>query len=239
MDALMRRLVDYETTPDGGGDGGAAPPDPTPAATPPEPASWQGPSQEEWQQTQQALQQLGGVAPFMQELQQILSEDPGAQQQPPGGELQIDPQVQQYLDAQVERMYQERFGAFEPVLGQIAEREGEQIARSELDRLAGEHGEFNRDLALVAAQQYVGSGMPPDQALVAAAEYARTMQKQIADEAIKAHQEALLAAAGAPVEPGATGAAVTQPTVPTGRDRYEETLKRFQSSLNPVIPGTQ
>lgn len=237
MDALMRRLVDYETTPDGGGDGGAAPPEPTPAATPPEPASWQGPSQQEWEQAQQALQQLGSVAPFMQELQQILSEDPGAQQQ--GGELQIDPQVQQYLDAQVERMYQERFGAFEPVLGQIAEREGEQIARSELDRLAGEGGEFNRDLALVAAQQYVGSGMSPDQALVAAAEYARTMQKQIADEAIKAHQEALLAAAGAPPEPGPTGAAVTQPPVPTGRDRYEETLSRFRSSMNPVIGGTQ
>lgn len=239
----MKNLIDYEVSPDGGtapagGDGTvAAAPDPPAAATPEGEAtaqSWTGPSQEEWQQTQQVLQQVGQGLPFLSELQQLLAEDPAQQQ----SYQQIDPNAdpQAYMDARLEQMFNERFGAFEPVLGQIAEREGEQAARNELDRLASEGGDFNRDIALVVAQQRVDQ-MGPQQALAAGAEFARNLQKQIGDQAVEAYKQSIAAAASAPTDVSAPGAATDLPATPTGRDRYEEAARRAWAEMHPVNPA--
>lgn len=236
-------FIDFEVSPDGGtapaGGDIAATPDPPAAATPESdpttlPASWTGPSQEEWQQTQRVLQEVGQGLPFLSELQQLLAEDPsqGYQQLPP--DPAADPQA--YMDARLEQMFNERFGAFEPVLGQIAEREGEAAARNELDRLASEGGDFNRDLALLVAQQRVEQ-LGPQQALAAGAEYARSVQKQIGESAVEAYKQSIAAAATAPTDVSAPGAATDLPATPTGRDRYEEAARRAWDSMHPVNPA--
>jgi hypothetical protein len=212
----------------------APPVAPEPSTQPAEEA-WQGPSQQEWEQTQGYLQQ---TAPFLNELQSLLAEPDPYQQ--PQEQQQFDPgNPDAYLEQRLEQMWQERFGAYEPVLGQIAEREGEQMARSTLDRLASEHGEFDRDLALTAAQVYVDperGGMSPADALNAAAQFARQTEERIrADERAK-YTTQLGNAANAPTDIHAPGAAVEAPGVPTGRDRYEQAVANFTSRMNPTLP---
>lgn len=239
-------LYHFQTDPAGGGDpgGGAADPTitgepPTPATDPTPPAAaadqpgWV-PSQDEWTQMQQTLQGVGQYAPLLNELAAVLAEPEGQQQQ------QYDfstPEGQQaYLDARLEQMFQERFAPIEPVLGQIAEREGEAAARNALDQLAKDGGEFDREGALVAAQAYVNAGYSPQDALQNAAAYQRGLEQRIREAALAEYKTSIENGLGAPANPAVPGAAQQNEPPPTGRDRYEVAARNFFDRRNPIQP---
>lgn len=229
--------VSYEM-PEGGGGDPAPPADPPAGGDPAADAGggWQGPAQDEWGRVTSFMEQ---AAPTLSMLGELLNDpgDPGAQQQ---GQPQLDPSdpasVQGYLDSQVERLFQERVAPFQPLLGQIAEREGEQAARGRLDELAGTIGSFDRDQALVTAQVLLQQGLQPDQALEQAARRQFTSEQKFRETIINEYKASLGAAAtaapGAPADGGAANE--TQQVDGRARDRYDVALARGMSRMNPV-----
>lgn len=225
--------VMYEV-PEGGGGADPAPPagDP-PAGDPPAgdpPSAW-APPQEEWQNVTRFIEQAGPTLGMLGELMQ----EPEPQYQPPA----IDPadpnSVSSYVDSQVQRLFEERMAPFQPLLGQIAEREGEQAARTRLDELAGTVGNFDRDQALVAAQVLLTQGLQPDQALEQAARRQFQFEEGFRNQAIEAYKTSLTAAATAtPGAPPGGSAANESPAPDRGKDRYELALERGMSRLHPV-----
>src|SRR5262245_25230811 len=97
------------------------------------------PSREEWQQMSQFQER---AMPVLENLGHILSapvdqgEYEGGDQQYAQEEQEFDPfdaaSVQNYISSQVQQGIQSALGPFEGVLGTVAAREGETLARSEL-----------------------------------------------------------------------------------------------------------
>jgi len=230
-------------------DGGGSPPADAPPA-------------EQWQPTEEWGSRIDrfieSAQPVLGQLGEVLA-DPGQQQDPyydpnaydpnaydpnfqPGfeqGQPQLDPMVAQL----VEQAVGARLGAFEPMLAQIAEREGREIAVTELTKMQTELGAFDVDKAVVVTQSYMAQGMPPQEALRQAAQYVRQDETSVEsriEEAVKQaldeFKQQLGHAASAPETLGAPGAAIGVPTTPTGRDRYETVLQNFESAVNPVDP---
>lgn len=238
----FERFVDFETDEFGGGGdlGGEAPHTPAesaPAETAPETlpgeaAAWGGPSQEDWGRITQYVEQ---TSPLLGQLGEILYEEP-QQQEPP--EFNPD-NPEQWMQQRLEAMFQERFGAFEPVLGQFAEQQGEKIARETLAGLEGEVGKFDHDEAILRAKVFMSEGLEPRQALREAATQQFKRESALRQSAVEDYKRSLTEAANAPVVPGAVAGApaVDAPVVPTGTDRYTKAVSGFFERRQPVSPA--
>lgn len=172
---------------------------------------------EQWQRDYSAWQEANGLG------------QGGQQAQPPV----LDPQA---IELAVQRAVEERMSPFAPLLGTIAEREGEQIARTQLAELKNEIGSFSDDQAIKLAQLYLSNGLPAEDALRKAAEDTFQYEQTIRQSAVDEFRQSLAAAAGAQGDLGA-GAAVEGEQTPAGRNRYEDALSRFASRMSPVGPA--
>lgn len=206
-----------------------------------EPESW-SPDRDQWEQTQRFIQQ---AAPFLDQLsQQLYQQQQGYSQQQPGYQEQpeddfdpFDPEsVQNYIARNIQQGVQQHLAPYEGLLGMVASDQGERLARTELEQIKSEVGEFDQDSAFLIASGLIEQGSDPGTALRQAAQFSQGFEKKIrADEREKYKQE-LAGLAGAPAETPASSAAAPVEEVPTGRGRYEEAIRRALANRAPVNP---
>ena len=221
---------EYETTPDGGADGGVADDTPSDEVSPevetpevaPEAVSPWAPSQEDW----------AGLTSTVQNLVQAVTPQPVAptapsyiQEDPVTGESLIDPAaLQQYIDYQVNQ----RMGSYEPILNQTVSDRGEQLINQRLEQLQTEVGPFDPKVARQIAEGLaVLPGAEPNAVLKQAAESARSYEKTIGEKAVEAYKATLSNIGNAPREPGATGSAVDGFEPRKGLDGYKDVEESF------------
>lgn len=241
MDSLTRLgLIDYEAVPDGGGDTPAPEPtpepspepspEPTPEPTPEgEPQAWTGPSQEEWQQTQQALAQ---AHEFIQSLQQPYYPEPEPQQYELPAYDPFDAEAAQaHMDARDQRLLAAMQEMMAPVTEQYRDQSANSWAEQTFSRLGVPEEEHWRDGVLFASagfQQFDPQGRPlihPQQAaaqgyefLKRFAEAERAAERAAIEQQGQQQDEALKARAGAPNVPA--GPAGTE-GIPEGIDELQ------------------
>lgn len=193
---------------------------------------WEGPSQQEWQSMVEYQQRS---LPVLNQLGDYLNNPPPDQAfaygQEEEAEEEFDPydedSVQGYIQRNIQSGIERALGPFQNLLGTIASREGESLAKGELERIAGEVGEFDKDNAYLVANSLIEQGADPTEALHKAASYSREFENRIrADERAKYKAE-LEQLAGAPRETGTGSSSATENLgVPTGPDRYREAVAR-------------
>jgi hypothetical protein len=198
---------------------------------------WQGPSREEWEQAQRfqeaALPILQQV--YSQQQGQPQQQEPQQPQGPAAPELDpFDPNsVKAYIDYQTDQ----RTSRYEDMVRLVEAREGEQLARQELERLQGEMGEFDGDTAMVIAAGMLDQGMDPGRALTQAAQYLTQHEARIREDERKKHGVMLQTHNEAPREGAASqGAAQEAGRVPTGPNRYESAVENFLASRRATLP---
>lgn len=237
---LNMRGLNFET-PEPSGDIAAS--DPAGAIEDPA-ASW-APSREEWERTQEFLSQAG---PLLGQIANRVFADPSPapQQDPSQGGYAYDPfdenSVADFIEARIsaglEQGRAEMLGPMEPLLGHIAEVEGERLARAELSAIQEELGEFDHDQAVLLAQGLLRPGVDPSAALRYAAQTVVAYEKGIREDERKKYEEFLRTKGGAPPAEGASGAAAgEEDAVPTGPQRYEIAVRRALARRNAVYPG--
>lgn len=208
---LLARLLDYETTEDAPPPDTGPPPEPTPEPAPePEPVeAWQGPSQEEWEQTQR---QLAQASELMNMLQTPTYPEPDPQQSQLPEYDPYDPEAAQaYFDAREDRMLGQIQNMLSPLTETYQNENAVRWAEDTLGRLGVPEDEHWRDGVLFASagfQQFDPQGRPlvhPQQAAAQGYEFlkkfaeAERQAERARIEGTTAEQdEALRARAGAP-----------------------------------------
>jgi len=202
----------------------------------PEADAWSAPEKEWYQNMDSFVQQAG---PILNQLAQVMNEPDDEDQQGYYYQQQYDPtfdperaayeqQQQQELQGYIGQQIQDALGPWEPLLGQVAQSQGEQLARTALDGLGQELGPFNHDRAVLSAVQYMEQGYDPEQALRQAATDQVAFEKEIREAAIREYEEKRKAVAAAPVEPAAgQGSAAEVRPMPRGPDRYERLAQEY------------
>lgn len=233
-----RQRFFYEAPEDGGG---APPEEPAVEESPtPEEEAW-ALSRDDWERTQSFLQQ---AAPILQHVAQQLQQQPQATQEPEP-EVEIDPfdptSIQRYVQAQIQRGVDEglkqALGVYQPVLDTVASREGEALARAELEKIQQEVGKFDENMAFIVGSGLIEQGYDPPSALRVAAEHVSEFEKRVRAEERKAVMEELKNLNGAPPEtPVGSTTATDLDKIPTGKNRYYEVVERFKARQNPVNP---
>jgi hypothetical protein len=246
-------FIDREATPDGSEDGGVGEFD---AGYEDDAGGeeWTGPSQGEWEATQNLLAymaaQLSGEGDEEGYEQGYDAEQEGYEQgydpsygqapYPPAdggyyGEPQMHP-VEQMMHEIVDNAVNERIQAamepFDGVLGSVAEDKGEQIARAELDRIAGQTGEFDRTQAVLIADALVNQGYDAMGALQTAAQMQQQHEAQLKQRHYEEYRQGLGSVAGAG-EPGVGGGASTMPEIPEGESPYRAAALRVLAARRP------
>ena len=184
---------------------GSPPPDPTPPPNPPEQQPAWAPDPDEWQATQQQLQELA----------QIVQPQPPPWQQAPQAPPVPDPFADDY--AQQMQAYMDHVTA---PMRQWQEQQqlsaAQEQAMSTLSQLAEKDGAFDRDMAWARANQLIlENGGDPHKALQQAAVDTRAYEQKVRDDAIAAYQQQIQNVAGAPRGQLPVGVGGAQ-TVPTG-----------------------
>src|SRR5215471_942239 len=178
-------------------------PEQTPEATPePSEPSWQGPSQEEWEQTQAQLQQYA---------QMLQPQQPQYQPQQPMAPDPFSETFQQELDAYIGY----RLAGSQQLEQEIRLAQAEEFAMEHLDQLAQKAGEFDREAAYARANMILmQSGGDPMAALDQAARDVREYEQRVGQAFYDRQIEQLQTNAGATrgLPPSGSGAQ----TVPTG-----------------------
>lgn len=240
MPPFLTGLQDYllREMPDDGGDGGGAPPPepaPEPEPTPAASETWQV-SREDWEQTQQYLRAVGEALPQLYQRMESLNAPAQATPEEP----QYDPfdpeSVESYIGRNVERLFSERLQPYEGLLGMVAAKEGETLARTELASLESRIGNFDHDNAFMVASGLIEQGRDPNQALQTAAQHTYEFEQRIrADERARYTAE-MNGIVDAPRETvgGATPSEIEK--VPTGPDRYKIAVDRVLARRQPVTP---
>lgn len=206
-----------------------------PAAEPAaEAEAWAGPSQQEWQETQEALGQFA-------QLMEYLQAEPEAPAGPPepsiferaaAGEVDLaDPETfQSAIRAEAERLMEERFGPYQPILEAQAQQQGEAMVHEALDAIAKDMGEFDRNHALIATQSLLANGVPPEQAFRQAAAITRQFEERTRAAAIEEYKKSLGNLEDVEPEPLGGGAARESEQYkvdPHDPDKYERVAQRF------------
>lgn len=184
---------------------------PVESAAPP----W-APSQEEWAALTGTVQQLAASfqppAPPAPEAPSFLQTDETT------GENYIDPaQLQAYINFQIEQGVNGRLNPVEPILNQTIADRGEQIINTRFTDL-GVTDDARPVARAIAEGIAAAPGADPNAALKNAAEMIAEHDKRVAAQAVEAYKTTLGNIGSAPVEPGATGAAVNAYELPKGRD---------------------
>lgn len=259
MRGIDRFLYDFEAPESGDGGGAPAPeaaPPPEPEAAAPEIPAW----------AQPLIDFQTGAAPVLEQLSAALQYDPGAEgaawgQGPPealydaqtGQPLQdagprydpFDPDsvngyIEHAVGSTVERILNERLGPMEPLLGHIAQTEGERIARERLTSLQESVGAFDQDQAVLISQSLLQQGVGGNEALEYAAKQVKGFEDRIrADERAKV-EEHYRTIAGAPRQApngGAVGSENAPPPDPRGGvEKYTIAVNRAMGQSYPVLP---
>src|SRR5215471_18872470 len=193
-------------------------PEQTPEATPePSEPSWQGPSQEEWEQTQAQLQQYA---------QMLQPQQPQYQPQQPMAPDPFSETFQQDLDAYIGY----RMAGSQQLEQEIRLAQAEEFAMEHLDELAQRSGEFDRDAAYARANMILmQSGGDPMAALDQAAKDVREYEQRVGQAFYDRQIEQLQTNAGAPrgMPAGGTGAAQTVLSGGLGTDPLAVVRKFF------------
>ena len=190
-----------------------------------------------WTAVEQFVQQSG---PVMSQLAEILSA-PQAEAQQGEQEIDYDPfdpeSVQRFVDARAEAMAERMMEPFKGLLGMISEREGETLAKAELERIKGEVGEFDQDMAYMVASGMLQPGVDPAQALQVSAKHIHEYETRIRSDE-RAKVEAELRGLGEAPSQGGTGSGTAEPAlpVPTGPNRYEEAINRVLANRRASLP---
>lgn len=192
---------------------------------------------------------INAAAPVLQHVAQLLQDGQSLTPQPQEPEApaqlpDIDPfeptSVQRYVDALLEQRVaaaiQNSLGPYESVLGMVASREGEDLAKREFEKIASEVGEFDQEAAFAMASGLIDRGMEPGQAIREAGTYAREWEKRIATKAVEDYKASLQTIGSAPQEQTGGAAATEVEGVPTGRGRYEVAINRALARRNPITP---
>src|SRR5215471_20312384 len=188
-----------------------------PVETPAEEPSWQGPSQEEWEQTQAQLQQYA---------QMLQPQQPTYQPQQPMAPDPFSETFQQDLDAYIGY----RMAGSQQLEQEIRLAQAEEFAMEHLDQLAQKAGEFDREAAYARANMILmQSGGDPMAALDQAAKDVREYEQRVGQAFYDRQIEQLQTNAGAPrgMPAGGTGAAQTVLSGGLGTDPLAVVRKFF------------
>ena len=192
-----------------------------PVAEPVEPA-WQGPSQQEWESTQQQLMQ---ATQLLQQFQQPQPQPQYDYQQP-----QAPDPFSETFQADLDAYIGYRLQGSQQLEQEIRLAQAEEFAMGRLDELAQKGGEFDRDAAYARANMILmQQGGDPLAALDQAARDVREYEQRIGQSFYDRQIEQLTTNAGATrgLPAGGTGAAQTVPTGRLGTDPYAVTRKFF------------
>lgn len=190
----------------------------TPAPEAPAEPAWTGPSQDEWQATQEQLAQ------YAQMLQ------PPAQQQnpdqpPPLPEDVFSDTYQQDLAAYIDS----RVAPFQQFQQQVQLAAAEERAMELLNQQASTVGEFDRGMAMARANQIMyQNGGTPESALAQAAKETREYEKRVGEQYHQQQIEQIQGVAGAPRHlPPGTPAGQTVPVGSYGNQPNAVTNRLF------------
>jgi hypothetical protein len=182
-----------------------AAPEAAPAPAAPAAPSWQGPSQEEWTQTQQALQYMA----------QVLS--PVEEEEPEQGEIDIESYLESY--------FQRKMAPVQPLLDLTVKERGEKVMKDIFDAAEKEVGDFDRKLAERVANSFLAEhGGDPVEATKAGAKYAAELRANERKAGVQAHNERLRQGPPDP-EPAVQGGAQAARKKAT---TYDEVIDRWQ-----------
>lgn len=241
---MTHPFLHLETDPAGLGDpAGAAPPDDGGDVPDPEDV-WQGPSQEEWQQTQEAL------AYFAQQEQARQREQTG---QNGGLGPPPDPAYEPEAFAEwLDKRDEQRLAPFQQfteqahlteaeeraydILTDVESREGEFLLRETSDEVPVSSPQFARAIAedlLPQAQERYGQGpRAAEAALTEAYKVTRAWEDAVAKAALERRDNQLATLTGARREPAAGAAEGTQ-VIPAGGDENDVMARYF-----PHVPSS-
>lgn len=189
-----------------------------PAAEP----AWTGPTQEEWQQWQQANEYLSSQ---LQEAQKAA--------QPPGQPTPIDPFADDF-HAQLEQFVAQKLQPYEELRTDVTMGEAEERANDILADLQSSKGDFidpeSKSIARAMAERFLSEeqqrygfgAQAAEAALQRGYEYARERETKLSELAVQQHLNQLKTLNGAPRQPGvsqgAGSTAVQQHVIPPGGD---------------------
>lgn len=166
---------------------------------------------------------------------------PQAPQYDPFDERSVAEFINWQVQQGIEEARQGLVGPLEPLLGHLAEQEGERLARGELDRIKADIGEFDQDQAVMLAQGLLANapeGTDPSVVLRYTAEHVHGFEERIRKDEREKYEEFIRTKGGAPGAEGASGAAAHEgEEVPTGPGRYEVAIRRALARSNVVHPG--
>jgi hypothetical protein len=184
-----------------------AAPDPAPApAGAPAPAPGFSVSEEEWRQTQQAIQYMA----------QVLS--PVEEDEPDQGEIDIE----SYMDAYFNR----RMQPVQPLLDLTVKERGEKVMKDIFDEVQNEVGDFDRKLAERVANSFLAEkGGDPVEATKEGARYAAKLRQEERKAGVQAHNERLRQGPPDP-EPAVEGGAQAARKKAT---TYDEVIDRWSA----------
>jgi hypothetical protein len=183
----------------------ASDPAPAPAGAP-APAPGFSVSEEEWRQTQQAIQYMA----------QVLS--PVEEDEPDQGEIDIE----SYMDAYFNR----RMQPVQPLLDLTVKERGEKVMKDIFDEVQNEVGDFDRKLAERVANSFLAEkGGDPVEATKEGARYAAKLRQEERKAGVQAHNERLRQGPPDP-EPAVEGGAQAARKKAT---TYDEVIDRWSA----------
>jgi hypothetical protein len=249
MDRLLSRITHFEAVGDPVADVGAA--EPAAPAAEPAAAAAPEPAAEPWRQEIETLgDHLATIAQNQEYLHQQMQPPPPQQAEPTGPEwdpLNPDAYLEHQIEQRAQAMIEERLGPLEPILGSVAEQEGERVARGEFERIGSEIGKFDQDQALLGVQALISAGVDPMQAVQAAAHRQHEYEARLKTEWEAERQAHIESLRDVPDEPGTgAGGAVGQQARPTnaaeaqamgGPSKYENVGLRLIESRRPATAG--
>lgn len=155
----------------------------TPQETPETPA-WSGPSQEEWNETREAIKQVTGLVPTVTQMNEVFQQ---LQREPEVTQDDDDFDIAEYIQDQIQR----GLAPIMPIVTTAAQKSGQE----RLQELFGTHektlGKFDHKLAERAAQSFFNETGDPVKSVEEGAKYAAEYRKQERESAVKEYKESL------------------------------------------------
>lgn len=145
---------------------------------------WTGPTQEEWEQTREAIQQVTGIVPTVQQMSQVFQQLQQGQQ---GDDDEGDLDIGEY----VERIIEGRLAPIMPIVQSSAQRSGQERMKELLSEHEKTLGKFDHELAERVAHSYFAETGDPVKAVEAGAKLAAEIRKRERDEGVNEYKASL------------------------------------------------
>ena len=185
----------------------------TPAA--PETPAYTGPTQEEWQAAQEAIEQMTGTAATVKQIAEFLSQPQGGGEENDLSDLDID--------AYVEHVVNQRLAPIMPVVNTAAQRAGEERMKSIFAEEKKTVGDFDETLAERAAHYFFAQTGDPAGSVKEAAKYAAELRKAERAAAVADYKKSLQRGPH-DQDPGVEGGG--NKSIPAAKT-YDEVIERY------------